>query len=73
MIANEQLAAEISERVLRANEILNEMAQLVRTRGAEDEIGPFFMAIGKVSGELLLSLANPLYKEHPNLKPPGMD
>jgi hypothetical protein len=73
MISNKQLAAEISERVLRVNGLLNEMANLVQKQGEETELRPFCFAIAKVSGELLLEVANPLYREHPELKPPEME
>jgi hypothetical protein len=72
MIADKQLAADISERVLRVNDLLNEMANLVQKNGEESELRPFCFAIAKVSGELLLEVANPLYRAHPDLKPPGM-
>lgn len=73
MITDKQLAADISERVLRVNSLLNEMADLVQKNGEESELRPFCLAIAKVSGELLLEIANPLYREHPELKPQGMD
>jgi hypothetical protein len=73
MISDKQLAADISERILRVNDLLNEMTNLVQKHGKEDELRPFCFAIAKVSGELLLEVANPLYREHPELRPPGMD
>lgn len=73
MISDKQLAADINDRVLRVNDLLNEMANLVQKNGLESELRPFCFAIGKVSGELLFSVANPLYREHPDLKPPEMD
>jgi hypothetical protein len=31
------------------------------------------IAVGAVSGELLLAIANPLYRQHDALKPPELD
>jgi hypothetical protein len=73
MISDKALAANISERLLRVNSLLNEMANLVQNSGEENELRPFCLAIAKVSGELLLEVANPLYRKHPELKPPEMD
>lgn len=73
MISDKILAADISSRVLRVNDLLNEMAHLVQERGGDGELRPFCLAIAKVSGELLLSVANPLYRDHPDLKPSDME
>lgn len=73
MISDRQLASAVSERLLQVNDLLNEMAILVQEHGAKNELRPFCLAIGKVSCELLLSVANPLYREHPELKPPEME
>lgn len=72
MISDKKLAADISERLLLVNDLLNEMANLVQKNGEESELRPFCFAIANVSGELLLGIANPLYREHPEFKPQGM-
>jgi hypothetical protein len=30
-------------------------------------------AVGKIMGEVLLEVLNPLYAKHPTLKPPGLN
>jgi hypothetical protein len=72
MIADKHLASEVSERVLEANRLLNDVVALVHTRGTSDESDAFRLAIGNVLGELLLGVVNPLYRRHPDLKPPGL-
>ncbi|MBX3711826.1 MAG: hypothetical protein KF800_07695 [Lysobacter sp.] len=73
MIANEQLASDVSRRIIEINRLLNELATIVVSQAPSDEERLFRQAIGAVSGELLLSIANPLYRQHPTLKPPELD
>lgn len=72
MIANEQLARVVSERVIEINRLLNDLAMVVVSQVPPEEARQFKQAIGAVSGELLLGIANPLYREHPGLKPSEM-
>jgi hypothetical protein len=72
MIADQQLAAEVGERVLEVNRLLNETASLVQSRGTNEEAAAFRLAIGRVLGELLFDVVNPLYQQHPELKQPGL-
>lgn len=69
MIADKLLAQMVSKRILDANRLLNEAMSLVAESASIDETRDFRLAIGQVSGELLLMIANPLYREHPELKP----
>ena len=72
MIADQQLAADVAERVLEVNRLLNEAAALVQSRGTIEEAAAFRLVTGRVLGELLLDVVNPLYQQHPGLKPPGL-
>ncbi len=72
MIANEQLAQEVNERILEINRLLNDLAKIVQEQAPSDEERRFRHAVGAVSGELLLAIANPLYRQHPALKPPEL-
>jgi hypothetical protein len=72
MISDEALASEVSERILEINRLLNDLARVVVERAPGEEARRFKHAVGTVSGELLLAIANPLYRQHPALKPPGL-
>lgn len=72
MILNKETAAEVSKRALEINRMLNEIVVLTQQSATSDEVRALKLAVGKVSAELLFSLVNPLYSEHPELKPAGM-
>ncbi len=52
---------------------LNESVAQVRDECGAEELHAYRRAVGKVMGEILLEVLNPLYAEHPELKPPGWD
>jgi hypothetical protein len=70
----------ISDRAL-AQEVNACMSECVAKLGAlvvsaqgvctESEYPQFRLAITKVMGEILRGVMNPLYAQHPDLKPPG--
>jgi hypothetical protein len=52
---------------------LDESVALVRDECSAEELKKYRRAVGKVMGEILLEVLNPLYAKHPALKPPGWD
>ncbi|MBP3984281.1 hypothetical protein J5837_07550 [Pseudoxanthomonas helianthi] len=72
MISDKVLAEKISVRVLEVNRLLNEAVVLVAEEGSVDEMEEFRMAVGRVLGELILLIANPIYRKHPELQPEGL-
>ena len=60
MISDRQLASAVGEPLLQVNNLLNEMALHVKYHGADNESRPSCLVIGKVSGNLRSSLANPM-------------
>jgi hypothetical protein len=52
---------------------LNSSVALVRDECDAEELQNYRRAVGKVMGEILLEVLNPLYAKHPQLKPPGWD
>ena len=72
MIANEKIAKEISELMLDYGARLNASTALVRDNCATEEVHVYRKAVGKVMGEMLLAIMNPLYERHPNLVPPEL-
>lgn len=73
MITNQQVAGQVSQRVLEVNRLLNDALLVVSEKCPEEEASAFRLAIGQVLGELLLAVINPLYRQHPALKPDGLD
>jgi hypothetical protein len=72
MIQNEVIAREISELMVEYGRRLNESVARVQQHCSNDELKVYRIAVGKVMGEMLLEIMNPLYAEHPNLKPVGL-
>lgn len=73
MLEDEQLARLVGERIIEINRLLNDLVRIVMEKSPPDEGRCFRQAVGAVSGELLTRIANPLYRQHPALKPPEMD
>lgn len=73
MIANKKIAAKVSEKVLEASGLLNDALIIVHDECPDDELSVLRRAIGKVLGELLFSVMNPLYQCHPDIKPKEID
>jgi hypothetical protein len=44
----------------------------VRGRCSSEEFAAYRRAVGRIMGEILLEVLNPLYAEHPSLKPAEM-
>lgn len=61
-----------SRRVLEINRLQNELAMIVVSQAHSDKERRFRHAVGAVSGELLLAIANPLCRQHHALDPPEL-
>lgn len=73
MISDKQIALEISDRVLEVNHLLNEIVSLAQGGCSPEELSALKLAVGRVLGELLVEIVNPLYQAHPELKPDGLE
>ncbi|WP_369934803.1 hypothetical protein [Xanthomonas tesorieronis] len=71
MISNQDVAEKICNKILDANAYLDEAIALAMDTAPEEEAKIIRQLIGRISGELLLNLLNPLYREHPSIKPDG--
>mgnify|MGYP007070997521 CR=1 FL=1 len=69
MISNEQAAAAISALMLDITGRLDRSVADVFASCTEDESIEYRNAVGHVLGEILLEILNPLYHEHPRLRP----
>jgi hypothetical protein len=72
MIADETLAKIVSDQILDIGRRLDELVSTVAEQSEGEEELQFRHAVGTVLGELLLSILNPLYRQHPALKPPEL-
>ena len=72
-VSNAETAKQVSDVMLDVSSRLNESIILVQDTCSEDEFKDYRRAVGAVMGEILLEVLNPLYKQHPSLKPKGFD
>jgi len=73
MIRNTEIAQQISELMIEVSGRLDSSIITVKARCSSEEFEAYKRAVGRILGEVLLGVLNPLYAEHPSLKPPQMD
>jgi hypothetical protein len=71
MIRDEVVAARVAKAAQEAYRILDDSAALVRAECSEEEIKQYVQAVGNVLYEVIFRVMEPLYIEHPSLKPDG--
>jgi hypothetical protein len=69
MIESEAVAKSISDLMVDCSARLNASTAYVRDNCTAEEFKIYRRAVGKVMGEILLEIMNPLYEKHPSLKP----
>jgi hypothetical protein len=52
---------------------LDASVDLVKSRCSAEEFDVYRMAVGKVMADIFVEVMNPLYRQHPDLKPAGLD
>lgn len=67
-----ETAQQISTLMLDVTEKLNESIVLAASDGNPDEAEYFKKTVGRIMGDLFIEIMRPIYKEHPDLKPPGL-
>lgn len=72
MIIKSEVAKVISDLMIDCGGKLDESVSMVRDNCSPEEFRMYRTAIGKVMGEILLEVLNPLYKLHPDIKPTEM-
>jgi hypothetical protein len=72
MLTNEFQAARVSQLMLEISRNLDQSLHLVED-SPPDEQRRYKRAVGRILGEILCEVLNPLYAQHPSLKPPGLD
>lgn len=72
MVNDKDTAISISDLMLRFGKELDESVAVVQSRCDEDEFNVYREAVGFIMGEMLIKIMNPLYEQHPEIKPKGL-
>jgi hypothetical protein len=72
MIRDPALARQISDLMIDIGGRLDRSVQTVKEQCSPQEFEIYRRAVGGIMGEML-EVLNPLYEEHPSLKPPQME
>lgn len=73
MINNSLIAEQISALMLEISAKIDQSIALVQENCPEEEFQKYRRAAGRIMGEVLLEILNPLYEKHSFLKPPGFE
>ena len=73
MISNAAVAQQISDLMVEFGGRLNDSLLAVQEKCPTEEFQVYRRAVAKIMGEMLLEIMNPLYAEHPSIKPPELD
>jgi len=65
----EQLANKTIELMLKHGAELNEILMSIKKNSNDEEFNFYRKSIGKIMGYMLTEVMNPIFKEHPGLKP----
>ena len=52
---------------------LDSSVKLVMDTSSAEEFEAYRMAVAQIMGTMLLDIMNPIYREHPDLKPPELE
>ena len=66
-----EIAQEVSTLLLDISQRLDDSLAQVHDKCSAEDFERYRKAVGKIMGEILVEGLNPLYAEHPALKPPG--
>ena len=69
MILNKEIADQISELMLEYSAKLDQSLKTVMDTCSEQEFKQYRDAVGQLLGIMLMDVMNPIYIEHPDLKP----
>jgi hypothetical protein len=72
MIRDVHVAQQISGLMIEFQGRLNNSIFVVEEKCSSLEFKAYRLAVGKIMAEMLLEVMNPLYAEHPSLKPPEL-
>lgn len=66
---NEDIAKQIVEVLVRQGSELNDLLILIRNNCDDAEFMRYRDAIGRIMGDMLIDLMNPIFEQYPELKP----
>lgn len=69
---DKEVAKDVNQLMLDFGAKLNRSITLAKERCNESEFKAYRLAVGKILGEMLMEVMNPLHAEHPDLKPEEM-
>ncbi|WP_373877500.1 hypothetical protein, partial [Escherichia fergusonii] len=69
MFKDKTLAADISALMLNIGSQLDASVLYVQQACDESELNIYRSAVGEIMGRMLIDIMNPIYKQHPELKP----
>jgi hypothetical protein len=70
---NIEVAEKVAILMLQINSKLNDSVAYVRDTCSKEEFEAYRKAVGMLMGSILLDVEEPIYKEHPSLRPDGLD
>jgi hypothetical protein len=69
---NQDVAREISALMLETTEKLDRSVRRMQAQLPAAEFGTYGRAVGTILADIIMEVLDPLYAEHPDLKPPEM-
>ncbi|EFB1501572.1 hypothetical protein FJ881_16835 [Escherichia albertii] len=69
MLKDKTVAADVSALMLEIGSELDASVSLVQQTCDESEFNNYRSAVGEIMGRMLVDIMNPIYKQHPELKP----
>ena len=72
MITNKDVAREIVRVMLEAGARIDATVALVQDKATPEELAKYRQAAGVVMSDLLFEIMNPIFEQHPDLKPPQL-
>ena len=66
------LAEETSLLMIRLSTQLNEQLRRIQSASSDEEFQRYRQGFGRIMGNMLTEVLNPIYAEHPSLKPEAM-
>lgn len=72
MIRDKAVASEVNKLMLEYSGKLDASLQVVKDRCSTEEFVAYRTVVGKLLGEMLVEVMNPIYVQHPDLKPPEL-
>lgn len=66
---NKEVASQVNDLMLEFSAKLDQSLRTVMEQSTEQDFKNYRNAVGQLMGIMLLDVMNPIYKEHPELKP----